>query len=244
MRAILVSVDYADLLSLTLPYNRHHFDDVMVVTSLADTETHEIADQNNARVFSTNAFYDNEAIFNKWKALEQGLDAFGRTGWLCIMDADVLWPKILPPNFCMEKYKLYTPYRRMYPSIPQRSPPEEQWSKYPLHRQKTEWAGYSQIFHAEDPCLGEPPWHEQDWTHAGGADSFFQRKWDKSNKVRPNWEVLHLGQPGQNWCGRVSTLADGSTPSEAFQRQEQLQGIFKTRRKNGNFKHEKLPPPS
>ena len=34
MRAILVSVDYADILALTLPLNRHHFSDVMVAATI------------------------------------------------------------------------------------------------------------------------------------------------------------------------------------------------------------------
>ena len=40
MNAIIVSqVDYAAEPSLTLPYNRHHFDRVIVVTSLSDART-------------------------------------------------------------------------------------------------------------------------------------------------------------------------------------------------------------
>jgi hypothetical protein len=33
LRAIMVAVNYSDLLSITLPYNRHHFDQVMIVTN-------------------------------------------------------------------------------------------------------------------------------------------------------------------------------------------------------------------
>ena len=49
MRAILVAVDYADLLAITLPYNRQHFYEVMVVTSLdkLDDETREYAAAND-----------------------------------------------------------------------------------------------------------------------------------------------------------------------------------------------------
>src|SRR5271165_5034841 len=88
-------VDYAPLLSVTLPYNRHHFQEVWVVTAQRDTATQEVALRNGARVHITDAFYRRGAFYNKWLALEEGLDAMGRSGWLCIMDADVLWPRNL-----------------------------------------------------------------------------------------------------------------------------------------------------
>ena len=77
--AVMVSVDYADLLSITLPRNRHHFERVMVVTTpnVSDLATREVARANNAELFCTNSFYDDGAHFNKWKALEQALDK----GW-------------------------------------------------------------------------------------------------------------------------------------------------------------------
>ena len=39
MNAILVCVDYSDLLAITLPHNRHHFNKVMVVTTPEDKDT-------------------------------------------------------------------------------------------------------------------------------------------------------------------------------------------------------------
>ena len=83
LRAILVSVDYNDILSITLPYNRHHFKDVMVVTSVADAQNvWEICKPLDVSVHATNAFYEDGAQFNKWKALEEGLEVFGRKGWI------------------------------------------------------------------------------------------------------------------------------------------------------------------
>lgn len=235
MRAILVSVDHADLLNITLPYNRHHFEEVMVVTIPGDSSI-QVAQHNSASIFTTTAFYDDGAMFNKWKALEQGLDAFGRHGWLCLMDADILWPKnaFLEPNMG----HLYTPLRRMLYDI-HNIPQEEEWKKLPIHRNIAEWAGYSQIFHAEDVHLGQPPWHQINWRHAGGADSFFQLKWPTTCKIRPSWEVLHLGQSGVNWCGRSTPYLDGSIHVQSQKRQEQLRKFIRSRRKTG-YEKEKL----
>ena len=221
MRSVLVAVDYLEPLRVTYPYNRHHFDSVTIVTDsrCAESVRHACPD---ADVFVTDAFYDDGALFNKWKALEQGLDRMGRHGWLCIMDADVLWPKHAPLR--LEKGTLLSPLRRMCPDI--RFVPEVEWGRYPVHRNIAEHAGYTQIFHASDPHLGSPPWHEQNWVHAGGADSFFQRKWPAGCKRRPSWDVLHLGPAGVNWAGVGHA--------------EVLMDMLQERRRRGNFTAERL----
>ena len=287
MRAIMVCVDYSDLLAVTLPYNRHHFDEVRVVTTHADTATQNVCEKNNALCHLTDAFYRDGAVFNKWLALEEGLDVMGRHGWLCLMDADVLWPKLLPGNvggICRDSMfvpgQLYSPLRHMMTDLSSLSegiPPEETWARYPIHKNIFEWAGYTQVFHADDDALvncgncgcprehhrdyhNEPSychgncegtcdkyaWHETNWRHAGGADSFFQRKWHLTKKIRPPFNVLHLGPAGTNWCGRVTPYLDGTTPDKANDRRHYLKGFMRGRVANRSllhcdrFKHEKL----
>lgn len=242
MRAIMVCVDYCDLLEITLPLNLHHFSEVMIVTSPEDVSTQSFCKHfNKVKCFVTNSFYEHGAIFNKWFALEEGLDEFNRQGWLCIMDADVVWPNKLP-ELNLQRGKLYTPVRRMMNKISLPLPEEEDWKHFPLHRNLAEFAGYSQIFHAQDPALGESPWHQVDWEHAGGADSFFQRKWQKSNKIRPPFEVLHLGEAGKNWYGRATPFLDGTISSKSEERTQAVNNIWKNRRKkkDPNFTNEKV----
>jgi hypothetical protein len=232
VKSLIVSVDYSDILSISLPYNRHHFSDVLIVTSPADeTTVGDIARKSNASLFVTDLFYANGAIFNKWAPLESGLDKLGRDGWIALLDADVLWPKVLP-SLSLEIGNLYGPVRRMYPKIPQnfdQIPTESDWTKYPIHRNLAEIAGYTQVFHADDPVLGPPPWHDTSWTHAGGSDSFFQAKWPNSRKVRPPFEVLHMGTPGANWCGRATPYADGTVPPESGKRAAMVGNIWEKR---------------
>jgi len=248
----MVCVDMADILAVTLPLNRHHFEEVWVVTSHADHDAVRIAGDNEARVLKTNLFWEDSAIFNKWRALEHGLDVMGREGWLCVMDADVIWPKKVfgtdwngkgagladdPKRFEGTKYELFldgqrtvvpfgylcSPLRRMLNDWQPGKlvPPESEWGGLEIHRNVNEWAGYTQNFHASDPVLGPPPWHQIDWTHAGGADSFFQAKWPPERKVRPPWHVLHLGMAGQNWFGRRNPEGTRLT-SELWARRSQL----------------------
>lgn len=236
LRAITVCVDFADILSLTLPYNRHHFSEYMVVTSSADIATEQLALANHCTVYETDSFYTYDpypnahSTFAKWLALEQALDAYGRHGWLCILDADVLWPKTVQLD--LKEGCLHSPLRRMYPYIPAPGvpiPAESLWSQYPLHRNIAEHAGYTQIFHASDPHLGTPPWHQTDWIHAGGADSMFQARWPPACKRRPPWQVLHLGEAGVNWLGRTSKLADGTIPDRARERRLALRRLIQAR---------------
>lgn len=254
MRAFVVAVDYADLLAVTLPYNAHHFEDVHVVTDAASEAAVRpvVRSVPNADMMVTDAFYRGGADFNKWAALEELLDRAGRSGWIALLDADVLWPKEtlldvgtdrrgfhICPGF------LYGALRRMYPRVPRTAaelPPEDQWGRYPLHRNVHEWAGYTQVFHGSDPVLGPAPWHDVSWRHAGGADTFFQAKWPRERRVRFPWEVLHLGPAGANWCGRVSRYADGRVPERASDRAGRLGGYMLQRRRpeGRDFRHEKL----
>lgn len=242
LRAILVCVDYADLLAITLPYNRHHFREVHIVTSLDDVETVSVAEASDAFIWKTDLFYENGADFNKWLALETYLDLIGRDGWMCLMDADVLWPK----DVTLEKEigKLYSPLRHMFEDVTQPIPSETNWDKYPIHSNVAEWAGYTQIFHAKDPVLPESKhWHETNWKHAGGADSFFQMRWAPRNKVRPSFNCLHLGPAGANWCGRVTPTTSGELHPQSRRAAMALDGYLTERRtKSGpdRFNHEKL----
>lgn len=241
LRAVTVCVDYTDCLRLTLPYNRHHFDRVLVVTSPSnEAEVRFEAVRVGAEVLVTDVFYARGAEFNKWAAIEEGLDVLGRVGWMCVMDADVLWPNEVPRNWVPGF--LYTPLRRMFPTVPAAPPDEREWIRYPHHKNLGEWAGYTQIFHANDPALWTGPedtlaahgitrWYETNWTHAGGADTFFQAKWSPDKKVRPPFEVLHLGEAGTNWCGRASRYADGSEPPEARRRLVELRKFMAGRRR-------------
>jgi hypothetical protein len=242
MRAFIVAVDYADLLRETLPYNRHHFNEVTIITTPTDLATQDLAASYGANIFQTDAFHDNGASFNKWKALEQGLDEFGRHGLIVLMDADVLWPKIIP-TFRYKRGFLYTPLRRMMDPVRLPVPPECEWSRYPLHPQQREFAGYTQIFHADDPHLGPPPWHQTNWRHAGGADSFFQAKWASPYKIRPPFEVLHLGPAGVNWMGRASDYLDGTKPEDADDKRKLLYDTIRQRRMScsrDRYLHEKI----
>lgn len=229
IRAIMTCVNYADILHLTLPKNKKHFAEIAVVTSSGDISSARVAREHGAQVIITDLFYADGAAFAKWRALEYGLDLFRRYGCLCIMDADIVWPDVIP-DWEVKQGHLYTPLRRMMYDVSsmlnQGIPPEKEWGKFPIHKNTSEWAGYSQIYWADDHHLGKPPWHDTRWVHAGGGDSELQDKWPRACKIRPPFECLHLGEPGANWHGRATAYLDGTVPPDAEAKREAVRRIW------------------
>lgn len=247
MKAITVSVDYADLLAITLPRNAPRFSEVVVVTSPADRATQRLCEEvPGVRCHVTEAFYAGEgAVFRKWAALEEGLALLGRDGWIWVLDADILLPqrfRVDAFNFC--RGNLYGPRRRMLRN-PAEYSDELDWRTLPVAPDR-EFAGYCQIFNARDPHLGAPPWYQTGWLHAGGGDSFFARCWPEVRRIRPQFEVLHLGEDGKNWCGRATRYADGTMHPDAAARLTQLDEFRRRRDENRRagrdpYEHERLP---
>jgi hypothetical protein len=247
MRAITVCHGYDDLLAVTLPLSAPHFDEILVVSHPDDIATAEVvAGVRNARLFTTDAFFRGGAEFRKGLAMEEGFDAFGvrepgADGWLCILDADI----VLPPAEVMAEHLaeirpgyLYSPWRRIL-ADPRQWSPQLDWEAVPRKRDM-EFAGYFQLFHLRDPVLKKRPWYGTRWRHAGGCDSVFMRHWPDRRLKRLDFEVLHLGPDGTNWCGRATPRLDGSIPAGAEQRAAKLKGYFKVREQTGRNDHEWL----
>jgi hypothetical protein len=233
MQAIIVSVDYADLLAITLPYNRHHFTDVMVVTKPTDKKTAAVTEACRCSVLQTDVFNAGGATFNKFAAIEEAVRILRPQGWLCLLDADIMIPKgMADPQQSWHIGKIYSPLRRMWVNTSLQPPPESDWGQLPYGepRNATRFAGYMQVFHVQDAVLTSRPWHRLDYDNASDGDTEFSRKWAKTNKVRPAFDVLHLGQDSKNWCGRATPYVDGTIPDNAEAKTE-LVRLFLSKRK-------------
>lgn len=119
VQVFIVCVDYADALSISLPYNQHHFDSITVITHPRDKDTINVAEAHGACVFQTEVFYERGAVFNKFAALEDVLRQKEPSLWVAIVDADILFPQE-EINWSKVKGNLYVPRRRMLPFIPVR----------------------------------------------------------------------------------------------------------------------------
>lgn len=225
VRGITVCVQYDDLLARVLPRNLQHLDEVVVVTSPADLRTIELARQfSKVRLHITDAFYRYDAIFNKGLAMEEGFDVLGRHGWIMVFDADTVLPKTIDWSFLTPGF-MYTPQRHIL-QRPDQWSEDLDWAVLPI-RPENEWAGYCQVFHADDPLLARRrPWYGINWPHAGGCDSDFQQIWPGDKKLRPSFRVVHLGEDGKNWCGRVTGRIDGVELPEQTKRKALMHQIL------------------
>lgn len=207
MNAVITCVEYDDYLKVTLPRNVGHFEKILVVTTLKDKKTELLANSyDNACSYATDAFYDKGAPFNKGRALEEGFGILGREGWIMVLDADVILPeRLVAGPWGWELGKLYSPYRRLCVDP---GAAWSDWDAFPYGPEKDvhpdEFAGYCQVFHALDPRLGKQPWYPQDCPTARQCDSEFWRRWPAEKRIRPQFEVLHLGPLRENWEGRVT----------------------------------------
>jgi len=215
VNGITVSVNYDDLLAVTLPRNAKLLERVVVVTTPDDHRTLAVtARVPNAVVYCTDAFTRDGATFNKGLAIEEGLSFMGRRGWLLSFDSDVLLPPDFPPQKKLDERVLYAPWRRILEDA-------SRWEKYihpakwltlPRFDETWEFAGACLLFHANAPHLGKPPWFGTTWEGAQGYDSDFFLRWPRPLRHRWDYDVLHLGPHSANWYGRQTRRLDGSLP--------------------------------
>lgn len=226
-KAITICVHYDDFLAVTIPRIVQHVSELLVVTTPTDQRTIDlVAKYPQARTYQTDAFYRGGASFNKGLAMEEGFDQLGRSGWILILDADILLPEHIP-SLSLAIGNMYTPVRRIMQDVDGLlAPPTIDPKALPLRNEKGNF-GYFQLFHAHDPVIrNKRPWYQTDWVHAGGADSVFEKQWKPGNKRRPPFEVIHLGNPDENWYGRVRRRIDnGETPAEAAARAIKLKQL-------------------
>ena len=237
IRAIVPCVEYSDILNLTLPYNKSFVSETLVVTSPDDTQTIEVAQSHGAQVHVTDAFYRKQARFNKAAAIEEGLDVLGRSGWILLLDADILIPH-RRHRFEPKIGRVYTARRRILKRLPQRVPPETEWRENKLMLNNEEYGGCFQLFHADDRALGRTPWHNTEWWWAGGSGIPINEKWPLPMQTRPSFEVLHLGEPFRNWVGRVTPYIDGTRHPDYLDRASAMRSLLQARRrstKSGRF---------
>jgi hypothetical protein len=239
--AIVVSVDFSDILEMTLPRLRPHVSTTYVVTSLKDTKTREVAARFGAAVISTDVFYDRGASFNKGAAITHALNVINPEGWVLSVDADI----VLPHHVHFEVAELGNVYGA--PRLLWKNPeafriitPEvgDHWGKL-VRLHDTELGGYFHLWHVEDPHLGEFPWHGTEWEHAGGYDTEFLSHWPKEKQKYLNMEVLHLGSPFSGWYGRV-TPVNGVYPGDPDERIMKMNEMKTNRRKLGHYGKERL----
>lgn len=242
MKAIIVCVDFDDLLEISLAKNAKHFEQILVVTAPHDKRTIFLCQKySNVLPYVTNAFYDDGAHFNKGLAIEYALSFIGREGWLVTLDVDIILPDPLPIDTSqLDTECLHGARRRMCYNPGDYN--EKDWNQYPI-KVDGEIPGYFHLFHASAAVLHDQPWYGVDWTHAGGYDSVFEAKFRPNNTRWLSFEVVHLGTDGANWHGRTIPRLDARPVLNQAQHARDTETMRRLRYKNQNMDHERLIPP-
>jgi hypothetical protein len=205
VRGITISVNYADLLAITLPRNMRHLTECLVITTADDVQTQRIAAVvPGVRTYITDAFTRYGAYFNKGLAMEEGFEVLGRSGQILIWDADCLFPQSIPWGL-LKVNALNGAHRRICTPVTRWSDGCN-WDEFPPHADGGP-IGFFQCFCADD-LNGKRPWYHVGYPHAGGCDAYFIGHWEASRRHVLPFHVLHLGQVDQHWFGTSAEARD------------------------------------
>lgn len=188
--AFIACVNYADKLERSLAEWADGCDELVVVTSPEDAATVELCQRLGVQLFPTTAFYEDGAILNKALALSRAFDAFPPTDWALFVDADCVPP---PGGWRGRVERGHPQPGTLYGA----KRVDEAGKPY----DDGEVAGFFHLFHVSDARAQERPLFGS-WLHAGSYDSAFYFRWGRERSRVLNLTLTHLGEPGQNWCGR------------------------------------------
>jgi glycosyltransferase involved in cell wall biosynthesis len=223
LSALIVCVNYWDFLQRTLPLNREHFNEIIVVTTPGDDRTKQVCADLDVRCCVTDEFYVDNAPFNKGRAINHALHGLTDPSWVALMDADI----VLPPTFRqrvstsgLDPAKLYTcdryicdtpdlwdKIRRGASHLYHRRPyPAEDFLYIPQWDQITKRLslplGYLQIAHYGGILseLGYPTSSDD----ANWSDVEFSQCYPAGDRVWiEGMRVIHLGTTGVNEKGLI-----------------------------------------
>ncbi len=202
--ALMVCVDYSDFLKLVIPANKEHFDNIVVITSFEDKLTQDLCKTENVRCFATDVFYLDNRVFNKGAALDIGLHHLKFNDWVCIMDADIIFPKNFRENIpwdCLNKDILYGGSRRFvwtyqdYVDLSNGIFKENELESIPGYG-----CGFAQIVNMSAKTFKQYPNLYPDSYDAGQVDIDFLKRFhpDVTTVGKLDFIALHLGPHGCN----------------------------------------------
>lgn len=128
LEAVIVCVNYSDFLAHTLPYNKHHFNKIVVVTDSKDTATKRLCEYHHVECIVTDVFYDGGDVFNKGKAINEGLKRLSNKGWVVQLDADIYLPPLT--RFILNNLETELDPQTIYSMDRLMCPSYEEWIKF------------------------------------------------------------------------------------------------------------------
>lgn len=193
---IIVSVNYNDFLVISLMNNIKIFDNITVVTSSSDFLCQKICKKFDVNCIVTDNMYEDGAVFNKGKAVNEGIKSILDPDYILLLDADILVMEKIDIDF-LDKDVLYTSDRYIIPDY-------TSYKKYLSGIiQKDKFIqeinfgfGFFQLFNYSK--FKRFPETSDD---ASTSDILFRDMFHDKRSI--DKEVLHIGEDS-NWRGRKS----------------------------------------
>ena len=191
---VIVSVNYNDFLIVSLENNVKIFDNITVVTSPSDFLCQKICEKFGVNCVVTDIMYENNAVFNKGKAINKGIKSIENPDYILLLDADIVVMNKIDLD-SLENNLLYTSERYIVPDY-------ESYKGYisgnnkAFRIEKDQGFGFFQLFnYSMKMCFPESS------DNASDSDIKFREKFRERKNIGKT--VLHLGTDS-NWNGRKS----------------------------------------
>jgi glycosyltransferase involved in cell wall biosynthesis len=193
---IIVSVNYNDFLIISLMNNIKIFDNITVVTSSSDFLCQKICKKFNVNCIVTDNMYEDGAVFNKGKAVNEGIKSILDPDYILLLDADILVMEKIDID-SLDKDVLYTSDRYIIPDY-------TSYKKYvsgiiqkdKFIQEMNFGFGFFQLFNYSK--FKRFPETSDD---ASTSDILFRDMFHDKRSI--DKEVLHIGEDS-NWRGRKS----------------------------------------
>jgi len=195
---VVMCVNMADYLTITLEKNRHYFQNYIVVTSPDDHLTLELCEKYSVQTITYDNFFPLDAKFNKAGGLlyaQQQLHEAFPEKWILMMDVDIVIPSscISTLQYCIDNGLLDTTQlysvKRFDVLTHDELEDECQTREYTLPG-----AGYFQLYY------DKTKYYNSFSESAAQTDIYFAFKFEK--RILITTHIYHLGEEGMHWNGR------------------------------------------
>ncbi len=199
---VIVSVDYNDFLSISLENNLKLVENITVVTSEKDKICQELCKKFGVNCIITERMYEDGAVFNKGKAINEGIKSLTDPDWILLLDADICLPDDFNKvwlEFPKNPESLITCERYFCKDYDSYKVWKSDNKDYKGKKERSKWLGYFQLFNSSIISDINKVYPEE-FEDAAWSDITFRNKFSK--KVEINTTVAHLGDAYTNWKGR------------------------------------------
>lgn len=200
---VVVSVNYNDLLIVSLQHNSKIFENITVVTSEDDILCQKICQKFRVNCVVTNVMYENGDVFNKGKAINEGIKSLINPDFILLIDADIIIKNKIEIN-SFDRECLYTSDRWFCKSY--QILRDWQEGRIPLEKigrkEGNKGIGFFQLFNINSKSIDKESPYPDVSKNAAWSDLVFRDKFTKREDIRNT--IIHLGESYKNWDGRVS----------------------------------------